>query len=428
MQELFQRAKQFIPGGVNSPVRAFRGVGGDPIFIEQANGAYLIDVNGTHYIDLVGSWGPMILGHNHPVILQALVEQLERGVSFGAPTELEIDIAEKINELMPVMEMVRLVNSGTEATMTAIRLIRGATGRNKIIKFSGCYHGHSDSLLVEAGSGAATLGIPSSAGVPHAISEQTLVAEFNDLTSVEQLFEAHGDDIAGIIIEPIAGNMGFIPPVPGFLSGLRELCNQHNSLLIFDEVMTGFRVAAGGATELYGVTPDLVTLGKIIGGGLPIGAVGGKKSIMELLAPVGPVYQAGTLSGNPLAVAAGLATLREISKPGFYEKLTNKTQRLVTGIIDRSQAIGIPLIAESVGGMFGIFFTDQPQITNYQEVKKCNIEMFKHFFHSMLEQGIYFPPSAFEICFISAAHKTEEINLVLNAIEQAFASLSSLQN
>lgn len=423
-QTEFQRAQQHIPGGVNSPVRAFNGVEGTPIFFQRADGAYLVDIDDKHYIDYVGSWGPMILGHNHPVVINAIKTQLNEGVSFGTPTTLETDMAEKINTLMPTIEMVRMVNSGTEATMTAIRLVRGVTGRDKIIKFTGCYHGHSDSLLVNAGSGALTLGVPSSPGVPSSFVKQTLIADYNNLTSVEKLFEKYGNEIAAIIVEPVAGNMGCIPPLPEFLPGLRKLCDQHKSLLIFDEVMSGFRVALGGATELFGVTPDLITLGKIIGGGLPVGAIGGKKTIMEHLAPSGPVYQAGTLSGNPLAMAAGLATLNEISKPGFYETLNQYTQQLTDGLVARALSAHIPLTANQIGGMFSIFFTQEPSVTNYTQVQQSQIELFKKFFHGMLERGFYFAPSAFESCFVSAAHQNEEIELTLKAAEEIFASLN----
>lgn len=427
-ESLYQRAQQVIPGGVNSPVRAFNGVGGTPIFFQYANGAYIIDETEKHYIDYVGSWGPMVLGHNHPDVIAAVHEQLDRAMSFGAPTVVEIELAEKITQLMPSIDMVRLVNSGTEATMSAIRLARGFTGRDKIIKFAGCYHGHSDSLLVKAGSGALTLGVPSSPGVPASVAEQTLTAHFNDLASVETLFAEHGPDIAAIIVEPIAGNMGCIPPKPDFLSGLRDLCDQHRSLLIFDEVMTGFRVALGGATSRYGVTPDLMTLGKVIGGGLPVGAFGGKRKIMEAIAPVGPVYQAGTLSGNPLAVTAGLATLNVVSQPGFYENLEANTKQLVEGLVARAESADIPVTSNQVGSMFSLFFTDAEQVQDFDAVQTCNIEHYKQFFHGMLDKGIYFAPSAFETSFVSGAHLDEEIELTLNAAEVVFESLNAELN
>lgn len=424
-QELFNQAKCIIPGGVNSPVRAFNGVGGEPLFIERGEGPYIFDVDGNKYIDYVGSWGPLILGHIHPQVKVAVQAAIERGLSFGAPTEIEIDLAAKVCELMPNIESVRMVSSGTEATMTAIRLARGFTGRNKIIKFEGCYHGHSDSLLVKAGSGALTLGVPSSPGVPGSFTEHTLVATFNDLASVEKLFELHGDDIATIIVEPIAGNMNCVPPSKEFLSGLRELCDQWQSVLIFDEVMTGFRVALNGAQGIYNVKPDITTLGKIIGGGMPVGAIGGKMEIMQKLAPTGPVYQAGTLSGNPVAMTAGLATLNEISKPGFYEQLNTQTQELLTGIKQRAEQHNIPLSTNQVGSMFGIFFSEDENINSYAQVTQCNIDRFKQFFHAMLDHGVYMAPSAYEAGFVSITHTPEVITQTLAAAEKVFAKLGA---
>lgn len=421
--ELFTLAKRYIPGGVNSPVRAFHGVGGEPVFFKAAHGAYLVDVDGREYIDYVGSWGPMIVGHAHPAIIKAVTDCLQHGLSFGAPTALEVTLAEKVCQLMPSIEQIRMVSSGTEATMTAIRLARGFTQRNKIIKFAGCYHGHADSLLVQAGSGALTLGVPSSAGVPESIAQHTLVADFNRLATVEALFKQHGTDIAGVIVEPVAGNMNCIPPRKDFLAGLRALCDQYDSVLIFDEVMTGFRVALGGAQERYGITPDLTTLGKIIGGGMPVGALGGRKDIMQCLAPVGPVYQAGTLSGNPVAMSAGLATLELISKPDFYLKLEQSTQMLMTGLKERADASGIAFQVTEVGGMFGFFFTKTP-IETYVDVKTCNVDLFKAFFHGMLAEGIYLAPSAYEAGFISSAHTAKEIDATLTAAEKVFAKLA----
>ncbi|AOF54054.1 Glutamate-1-semialdehyde aminotransferase [Pasteurellaceae bacterium NI1060] len=421
---LFSRAQQIIPGGVNSPVRAFKGVGGTPIFIQKAQGAYIYDTDNKPYIDYVGSWGPMILGHNHPTILNAVLKAAENGLSFGAPTPSEIDLAELVCQLMPSIEMVRMVSSGTEATMTAIRLARGYTGRDKILKFEGCYHGHSDSLLVKAGSGALTLGQPSSPGVPEDFAKHTLTAEYNNLDSVKQLFEQFPDSIACVIIEPVAGNMNCIPPKAGFLQGLRELCDNYGALFIIDEVMTGFRVALAGAQSYYGVTPDLTTLGKVIGGGMPVGAVGGKKAIMEYLAPTGPVYQAGTLSGNPIAMAAGLACLNELKKAGNEQKLTEKTEKLCVGLKALAEKYNVPFVVNYVGGMFGIFFTDQKEVTSYAEVMKCDTEKFKIFFHKMLDLGVYLAPSAFEAGFMSLAHTDEDIAKTLEAADIAFRSLA----
>jgi glutamate-1-semialdehyde 2,1-aminomutase len=422
-QALFEQAQQFIPGGVNSPVRAFRGVGGHPIFIQSAHGAYLVDVEGREYIDYVGSWGPMILGHAHPDVINAVIACVQRGLSFGAPTELEIQLAAKVCELVPSIEQVRMVSSGTEATMSAIRLARGFTQRDKIIKFAACYHGHADSLLVQAGSGVLTLGIPSSAGVPESIVQHTLVAEFNRLETVEALFKQYPHDIAAIIVEPVAGNVNCIPPTPEFLPGLRALCDKYGSVLIFDEVMTGFRVALGGAQEYYGVKPDLTTLGKIIGGGMPVGAFGGRADIMSCIAPLGPVYQAGTLSGNPVAMTAGLHTLALISQPGFHQQLAAKTNALMRGLQAKADAAGIPLLTTSVPGMFGFFFTEGAEIKTYEDVKQADVARFKKFFHGMLQEGIYFAPSAFEAGFISVAHSDKEIAATVNAAEKIFATL-----
>ncbi len=421
---LFSRAQSFIPGGVNSPVRAFKGVGGTPVFIQKAQGAYIYDTNGKQYVDYVGSWGPMILGHNHPAILNAVLKAAENGLSFGAPTPSEIDLAELVCNIVPSIEMVRMVSSGTEATMTAIRLARGYTGRDKILKFEGCYHGHSDSLLVKAGSGALTLGQPSSPGVPEDFAKYTLTAEYNNLDSVKALFEQYPDSISCVIIEPVAGNMNCVPPKSGFLQGIRELCDKYGALFIIDEVMTGFRVALAGAQSYYGVTPDLTTLGKVIGGGMPVGAVGGKKAIMEYLAPTGPVYQAGTLSGNPIAMAAGLACLNELKKPSNEQQLAIKTEKLCLGLKSLAEKHHVPFVVNYVGGMFGIFFTEQQEITSYAEVMKCDTEKFKIFFHKMLEQGIYLAPSAFEAGFMSLAHTDEDIERTLSAADIAFSAIA----
>lgn len=422
-EQLFERAQQTIPGGVNSPVRAFKSVGGTPVFIDRADGAYLYDVDGKRYIDYVGSWGPMLLGHNHPAIRSAVITAAEKGLSFGAPCPAEIDMAELVSKLVPSMEMLRMVSSGTEATMSAIRLARGYTGRNTIVKFEGCYHGHADSLLVKAGSGALTLGVPNSPGVPADFAKYTLTSEFNNLTQLQALFAEHGSDIACIIVEPVAGNMNCIPPQPGFLQGLRELCDQYGSVLIFDEVMTGFRVALGGAQAYYGVQPDLTTLGKIIGGGMPVGAFGGKKAIMQHIAPLGPVYQAGTLSGNPIAMAAGLAALTAISQPGVYDALTAKTTMLLQGLQQAADAAGVPFCTNQVGGMFGLFFTDQAEVSSYQQATKCNIDAFKRFFHLMLQQGIYLAPSAYEAGFLSLAHSDSDLAATIDAAKRSFAAL-----
>ncbi len=423
-QELFADAQKHIPGGVNSPVRAFRGVGGDPIFVHCAAGPYLYDPDGKRYIDYVGSWGPMILGHAHHEVIEAVASVIDKGLSFGAPTELETQMADKVCELVPSMQMVRMVSSGTEATMSAIRLARGHTGRDKIVKFEGCYHGHSDSLLVKAGSGMLTLGEPSSPGVPASLAEHTLTLNYNDSGQVRELFEKMGEQIAAIIVEPVAGNMNCIPPVPGFLETLREVCDQYGAVLIFDEVMTGFRVALGGAQAHYGITPDLTTLGKVIGGGMPVGAFGGKLEIMQKIAPLGPIYQAGTLSGNPVAMSAGLQTLELISAPGFYDALSTKVETLVDGIMQAARRNNIPLTENHVGGMFGLFFTDQSQVNDFAGATGCDQERFKAFFHAMLERGIYLAPSAFEAGFVSASHEESDIQATITAADEAFASLS----
>jgi len=420
--DLFQQAQHCIPGGVNSPVRAFRGVGGDPVFIQRAAGPYLYDADDRQYIDYVGSWGPMILGHAHPEVLRAVHQAVDQGLSFGAPTEIETRMAERVCELVPSMQLVRMVSSGTEATMSAIRLARGFTGRDRIVKFEGCYHGHSDSLLVKAGSGALTLGEPSSPGVPAALAEQTITLSFNDLEQVERSFAEVGQEIACVIVEPVAGNMNCIPPLPGFLEGLRRICDEYGSLLIFDEVMTGFRVALGGAQGLYGITPDLTTLGKVIGGGMPVGAFGGRRKVMEMIAPLGPVYQAGTLSGNPVAMAAGLKTLELISVPGFYEALGARTERLVQGLVDSARSAGVPLTGNRVGAMFGIFFTEAQRVQNFAQATACDQAAFRRFFHAMLERGVYLAPSAFEAGFVSAAHSDADIDATLTAAAEAFAA------
>jgi glutamate-1-semialdehyde 2,1-aminomutase len=422
--DLFVAAQQHIPGGVNSPVRAFRGVGGEPVFFDRAQGPYVWDVDGRRYLDYVGSWGPMILGHAHPEVLAAVAETAAKGLSFGAPTPLETRMAERVCELVPSMDMVRMVSSGTEATMSAIRLARGYTGRDKIVKFEGCYHGHADSLLVKAGSGALTLGQPSSPGVPASLAEHTLTLDFNDSDQIHETFARIGEQIACIIVEPVAGNMNCIPPLPDFLETLREACDEFGAVLIFDEVMTGFRVALGGAQERYGVTPDLTTLGKVIGGGMPVGAFGGRREIMERIAPLGPVYQAGTLSGNPVAMSAGLKTLELLSVPGFFEALEAKTERLATGLVDAAKSAGVPLAANCVGGMFGIFFTDAPQVTSYAQATACNLEQFKRFYHAMLARGVYLAPSAFEAGFVSAAHADADIDATLAAAAEAFAEVA----
>jgi len=423
MSKIFDQAQQHIPGGVNSPVRAFSGVGGDPVFIKRATGAYIIDNEDKQYIDYVASWGPMILGHAHPDVIRVVKDTAENGLSFGAPTEIETQMADKVCELVPSMDLVRMVSSGTEATMSAIRLARGFTGRDTIVKFEGCYHGHSDSLLVKAGSGALTLGVPTSPGVPAALAENTLTLDYNNLEMVRDCFKQYGDKIACIIVEPVAGNMNCIPPVPGFLEGLREVCDEYGSVLIFDEVMTGFRVALGGVQAYYNIKPDLTTLGKVIGGGMPVGAFGGKREIMEHIAPLGPVYQAGTLSGNPVAMAAGLKTLELISAPGFYDELNVKVNKLVDGILEKAKAAGIAMTSNTIGGMFGLFFTEADNVTDFQQATQCNIERFKAFYHGMLDEGIYLAPSAYEAGFVSLAHTDEDIQKTIDAAEKVFSTL-----
>ncbi|MCG6966907.1 MAG: glutamate-1-semialdehyde 2,1-aminomutase [Chromatiaceae bacterium] len=421
--ERFELAQRHIPGGVNSPVRAFKGVGGDPVFIDSAAGAYLFDPDGKRYIDYVGSWGPMILGHAHPEVIEAVSGVIRKGLSFGAPTEIETRMADRVCELMPSIEMVRMVSSGTEATMSAIRLARGFTGRDKIVKFEGCYHGHSDSLLVKAGSGALTLGEPSSPGVPAALAEHTITLSYNDLDQVRDAFAAAGDQIACIIVEPVAGNMNCILPEPGFLQGLREVCDQYGAVLIFDEVMTGFRVALGGVQSVYKVRPDLTTLGKVIGGGMPVGAFGGRRDIMQKIAPLGPVYQAGTLSGNPVAMTAGLKTLELIAMPGFFEQLGAKVESLVEGMVRTARQAGVPLTENHIGGMFGLFFTEQARVSDFAGATACKQQRFRVFFHAMLEHGVYLAPSAFEAGFVSAAHSEQDIASTLSAAEAVFATL-----
>lgn len=421
--DLFIQAQQHIPGGVNSPVRAFKGVGGDPVFFKRAKGPYVFDEDGNQYIDYVGSWGPMIVGHAHDEVLAAVQETMVNGLSFGAPTELESKMAERVCELVPSIELVRMVSSGTEATMSALRLARGYTGRDKIVKFEGCYHGHSDSLLVKAGSGALTLGVPTSPGVPASLAEHTITLNYNDSQQVRDTFEKIGEQIACIIVEPVAGNMNCIPPLPGFLQTLREVCDEYGSVLILDEVMTGFRVSLGGAQGHYGVKPDLTTLGKVIGGGMPVGAFGGKREIMEQIAPLGPVYQAGTLSGNPVAMAAGLKTLELISQPGFFEKLADKTRALAEGLRMHANAIGIPLTTNEVGGMFGFFFSEEETISNFSQASSCDTQRFKKFFHGMLDKNIYLAPSAFEAGFVSSAHSDEDIARTLEAAESVMKKL-----
>jgi glutamate-1-semialdehyde 2,1-aminomutase len=422
--ELFDEAMRYIPGGVNSPVRAFKGVGGEPLFIEHAQGAYIYDSSGRRYIDYVGSWGPMILGHAHPEVVQAVRETAKKGLSFGAPTELETRLAKRICEIMPSIEQVRMVNSGTEATMSAIRLARGYTGREHIVKFDGGYHGHSDSLLVKAGSGALTLGVPTSPGVPAALAALTLTLPYNDVQAVRAAFDKFGQRIAAVIVEPVAGNMSCVPPSADFLQSLREICTQHGSLLIFDEVMTGFRVARGGGQTLYGIRPDLTTLGKIIGGGMPVGAFGGRRDIMQQLAPEGPVYQAGTLSGNPIAMAAGLTTLGLLDAPDFYIRLDENTRRLTEGLRAAARAAGVAFTTNQVCGMFGLFFTDAARVSHYAQVMACDIARFRRFFHGMLDEGVYLAPSAFEAGFLSAAHTPADIESTLAAANKVLHGLT----
>ncbi len=423
--DLFQQAQKTIPGGVNSPVRAFKGVGGDPIFFKKGEGAYLYDEDDKHYIDYVASWGPMIMGHAHPKVVKAVQDAAAHGLGFGAPTQIETEMAELVCKLVPSIEMVRMVSSGTEATMSAIRLARGYTGRDKIVKFEGCYHGHSDSLLVKAGSGALTFGVPSSPGVPASLSEHTITLTYNDSKQVKEVFADIGDQIAAIIVEPVAGNMNCIPPVEGFLETLREVCDQSGSVLIFDEVMTGFRVAIGGAQSHYGVTPDLTTLGKIIGGGLPVGAFGGKKEIMQEISPLGSVYQAGTLSGNPLSMAAGLQTLTLASTENIHEQLDSKAKRLVNGIVAKAKDAGIAMTSNQVGGMFGLFFSSEDKITSFAQVTASDQEQFKKFYHGMLEEGIYLAPSAFEAGFVSAAHTNDDIDATIAAAARVFRKMTT---
>ncbi len=421
--QLFERAQRHIPGGVNSPVRAFKAVGGTPVFIERSEGPYVFDSEGKRYIDYVLSWGPMLMGHNHPVVREAVIRQSEKGLSFGAPTELEIELADRICEIMPNMDLVRMVNSGTEATMSAIRLARGYTGRDTIVKFEGCYHGHSDSLLVKAGSGALTLGVPSSPGVPAALADHTLTLTYNDAEGVRQAFSEYGERIACVIVEPVAGNMNCIPPLPGFLETLREVCTQSGSVLILDEVMTGFRFGLQGAQGYYGIEADLTTLGKVIGGGMPVGAFGGKREIMEKIAPLGPVYQAGTLSGNPIAMAAGLATLEVISAPGFYEPVFQRTAQLCAGLESAAEEAGVPFTTNHAGSMFGGFFTGEAQIQNYAQVMACDTERFNRFFHLMLDAGVYLAPASYEAGFLSSTHGDADIAATVDAARTAFSKL-----
>lgn len=421
---LFKQASEFIPGGVNSPVRAFNGVGGSPVFFSRGDGAYLFDVDGKKYIDYVASWGPMILGHANSDVLRAVKDELDNGLGFGAPTEIETNLAKKVCELVPSIELVRMVSSGTEATMSAIRLARGYTNRDKIIKFEGCYHGHSDSLLVKAGSGALTLGVPTSPGVPDSLAEHTLTLEYNNINQVLEVLKEVGSQVACIIVEPVAGNMNCIPPVDGFLHGLRKACDEHNIILIFDEVMTGFRVALGGAQSYYDVNPDLTTLGKVIGGGLPVGAFGGRKEIMEFIAPMGPVYQAGTLSGNPISMSAGLAMLNILSEDkDFYKRLNYSATKLVNGILSKAKIHGINMTSNVVGGMFGLFFTKESKVTNFEQSSMCNIELFKDFYRLMLNEGVYLAPSAYEAGFISSMHSDADIEFTINAADRVFAKL-----
>ena len=421
--ELFQSACQHIPGGVNSPVRAFEGVGGDPVFFIRGAGACLYDADDKRYIDYVGSWGPMIAGHAHPDIIRAVQEMVANGLGFGAPTEIETRMADKLCSLVPSMDLVRMVNSGTEATMSAIRLARGFTGRDRIIKFEGCYHGHSDALLVKAGSGLLTLGVPTSPGVPADVAAHTTALTYNDTAGIRQAFESIGSETAAVIVEPVAGNMNCILPEPGFLEGLRELCDAHGCVLIFDEVMTGFRVARGGAQAHYGITPDLTTLGKVIGGGLPVGAFGGRRDIMEQIAPIGPVYQAGTLSGNPISLAAGLATLELAAKDGFHEQLDATAKRLTSGLQASADKAGIPFTTNQVGGMFGCFFSTEPVISRFEQVSRCDLQRFQQFYHGMLDAGVYLAPSAYEAGFVSSAHTDAIIDETIEAADRVFATL-----
>ncbi len=422
-EQLYKEAQQFIPGGVNSPVRAFRGVGGNPLFFESGEGAWLTDVDGNHYIDYVGAWGPLILGHRHPAVIEALQRQLEKGLGYGTSTEAEVRLAEEVCRLIPSIEQLRLVTSGTEATMSAIRLARGFTGRDAVVKFEGCYHGHVDGLLVKAGSGALTLGTPDSPGVPEGYSGLTHILPYNDVAALEEYFVANGESTACVIIEPVAGNMNCVPARAEALSRLRTLCDEYGTVLIFDEVMTGFRVALGGAQSVYGIEPDLTTLGKVIGGGLPVGAFGGRREIMSRIAPEGPVYQAGTLAGNPLAVAAGLATLEAIKAPGFYESLEKRAQVMLAELRDRAISASVPFTTNQAGAMFGLFLGEEKSIETFEQVMASNIEHFRSFFHGMLDNGVYLAPSAFEAGFISVAHGEREVELTLAAAEKAFSAI-----
>jgi len=422
-EQLFAQAQIHIPGGVNSPVRAFKGVGGTPVFFSRGEGPYLYDVDGKRYVDYVGSWGPMIGGHCHPDVVRAVQEAAANGLGFGAPTAIETRMADTLCELVPSLDMVRMVSSGTEATMSAIRLARGFTGRDNIVKFEGCYHGHSDSLLVKAGSGALTLGVPTSPGVPADLARHTITLEYNNAEQVRTAMGEMGDSVAAIIVEPVAGNMNCVPPAEGFLQTLREVCDQSGAVLIFDEVMTGFRFATGCAQQYYNVMPDLTTLGKVVGGGLPVGAFGGRRDIMEHIAPTGPVYQAGTLSGNPVAMAAGLATLQLVQQPGFHDQLEKTTAALLDGLRQRAAAAGIGFTTNQVGSMFGLFFTDAPAVRNFADVSACNVERFRRFFHAMLDAGVYLAPSAFEAGFVSSAHDEAAVEATLQAAAQAFAAL-----
>jgi glutamate-1-semialdehyde 2,1-aminomutase len=422
-QKLFTAAQVHIPGGVNSPVRAFKSVGGSPVFFEKAQGAYLFDADGKRYIDYIQSWGPMILGHGHPDVTTSIKRQIDRGLSFGAPTELETKLADKICSLVPGMEMIRMVNSGTEATMSAIRLARGYTNRDKIIKFEGCYHGHSDSLLVKAGSGALTMGVPSSPGVPSILADLTTTLTYNNIEEVKKTFDEIGNEVACVIIEPVAGNMSCIPPVNGFLETVRECCTRHGALLIFDEVMTGFRVDARCAVGRFNIDADLITLGKVIGGGMPVGAFGGKRHIMNNISPVGPIYQAGTLSGNPVAMTAGLETLELITAPRFHDKLFAQTEKFIKGLQKEANKADIPMTTNHIGSMFGFFFTQEVAVTNYKQVMACDSERFGRFFRGMLDAGVYFAPAAYEGCFMSAAHTNEDIEFTLEAASKVFKTL-----
>lgn len=423
-ESLFLQAQQHIPGGVNSPVRAFKAVGGTPVFFEKALGAYVWDADGKRYIDYVQSWGPMILGHTHPDVINAVIETAKFGLSFGAPTERETTLAEKLCQLMPGMDMVRFVSSGTEATMSAIRLARAYTGRDKIIKFEGCYHGHSDSLLIKAGSGALTLGVPSSPGVPAVLADHTITLDYNDAQQVKDCFASLGEQIACIIVEPVAGNMNCVPPLPGFLETLRAVCDEYGSLLILDEVMTGFRVSHTGAQGYYNIKADITTLGKVIGGGMPVGAFGGRRDVMQMIAPSGPVYQAGTLSGNPVAMAAGLKTLELLEDPAIYPQLNARTEQLVTGLQQLADEAGIPFTTNHVGSMFGFFFTEEKKVTNFKQVMAGNIPRFNQFFHGLLKRGVYLAPASYEAGFMSVAHTEEDIDKTLQAAREAFAELS----